>query len=220
MTMTLKRYLTHTQLSGTAVVTEVIPGERPVLRLRETWFHPQGGGQKADRGFIGPAQVVHVAHNGAHVDHFVDSIDGLEVGREYAYSIDAYWRRLNSVYHTAGHLIASVAESVYPDLKAVSGHQWPGEARVEFESISPLGSEIQTEELQARLEGALSERLSVKIEGDPFASRHIVIGAYPGIPCGGTHVDDLKDIEKIMIAGVKRKGNRIRVSYEATSAHR
>jgi Ser-tRNA(Ala) deacylase AlaX len=208
--VTIKRYLSDPALSGTVTVVELIHGERPVVRLAETWFHPQGGGQKADRGLIGDVPVVHVSHNEGQVDHVVTHLAGLEVGETYPFSIDAEWRRLNAAYHTAGHLIGSLVET-QGGLRAVAGHQWPGEARVEFE-----GEFEDLAALQARLEQDLAAALAggaVEAVGDPETSRAIRIGDHPPIPCGGTHVSDLGEIGPVRIEAVKRKGGRVRVSY-------
>lgn len=218
-TTTYKNYLKDSSTSGMARIVEVVPGEKPVVRLAETWFHPQGGGQKADRGRIGSSQVIHVAHNGGIVDHFVDTIEDLPIGHEVVFEIDVPWRRINAVYHTAGHLVAGVVESLYPGWSALSGHQWPGEARVEFASHAVAnGAAFDLKVVEGTLREALAHGLEVQVVGDPFHSREIAIGCYKGIPCGGTHVECLAEIADIRIIGIKKKGDRFRVSYEAIPA--
>ncbi|KYF51827.1 alanyl-tRNA synthetase [Sorangium cellulosum] len=214
--ITKKVYLERADATGSVVVTELIAGESPVVRVAETWFHPQGGGQKSDRGTIGPARVLHVAHNGGMVDHFVDSLAGLSVGGTYGFAVDYAWRRLNSVYHSSGHLIAGLVESLQHGLTAVAGHQWPGEARVEFEGqAEPSSFDGLAAELSRRLGELLSKPIEVKVTGDPYSSRAIQIGDFPPIPCGGTHVRALYEISVIRVLGIKRKGNRVRVAYDA-----
>jgi alanyl-tRNA synthetase len=209
------RYLDDDALSGVAEVVEVSDGERKVIRLRETWFHPQGGGQKADRGTIGPAQVLHVARNDDYVDHQVDDLAGIAVGAELPFAVDADWRRLNAAYHTAGHLIGSLVET-QGELIAVAGHQWPGEARVEFE-----GEAADLEALKRRLEEDLEQAIAravpvrtVHAEG----GRAIQIGDWPAIPCGGTHLVSLAGLGPVRIDAVRRKGPRTRVSYSLDAA--
>ena len=214
---TRKSYLVEEKFEGLAKVVECIDGERPIIRIEETDFHPQGGGQKSDRGNIGPAKVLHVAHNGSTVDHYVDSIEGIELGKNYSFSIDSAWRHLNSVYHSAGHLIASTVETLYPSLTAIAGHQWPGEARVDFISneTSEMPSLISVELIQKEIDSALAQKLLVQISGDPFKTREIIIGTFQGIPCGGTHIQSLSEISKIKITQIKSKSGKIRVSYDA-----
>lgn len=214
--MTDKRYLSDPALSGMVTVTAVIPGERPVVRLAQTWFHPQGGGQKADTGRIGDAEVVHVTHNEGEIDHHLAGPADLEAGKSYPFSIDAERRRLHAAYHSAGHLIGSLVEA-QGGLTAVAGHQWPSEARVEFEGDSP-----DLDALKARLEQDLAAALAgdlpvtaLELAGQPRAIR---MGEHAPIPCGGTHVDRLGEIGRVLVASVKRKGDRVRVSYSVETA--
>lgn len=82
-----------------ATVTAIAPGERPIVRLSQTLFLPEEQCRTADRGYIGPAQVVHVARNGAEIDHYVDTADALVVGQQYSISIDGQWRSEQAVAH-------------------------------------------------------------------------------------------------------------------------
>jgi alanyl-tRNA synthetase len=216
MNMTRKQYLADPLLtSWTAKVLQVSRGENTLIRLDRTIFHPQGGGQKADRGRIGPAVVIHVSHNADGVDHHVSTAGGLEPGMEVPLEIDSPWRQLNAAYHTAGHLLASVVESLYPGLHAITGHQWPGEARVEFDGSVPV-TQLATEAINGQLAADLAADLPVVIEGDPFKDRSIRIGRYKPIPCGGTHVTSLAVLSAVVVKSVKAKSGRIRMSYDAS----
>ena len=109
-------------------VIEVGGDGRPFVRLSETLFHPQGGGQKADRGTVGGRAVTHVAHaDGGEVNHYLDSTDGLSDGDGVEMVVEAEWRQLNARWHTAGHLIAAVVEKLFPAVQGVAGHHWPGD---------------------------------------------------------------------------------------------
>lgn len=215
--MTRKMYLVDDAVSGDVLVTEIITGEKPIVRLEATWFHAQGGGQKADRGHIGSSKVIHVAHNGDNVDHYVDSVEGLSAGSAVPFKIDRQWRELNAVYHTAGHLIAGVGQNEFPQIRAVQGHQWPGEARVEF-----VGTVDNLEELKrtinASIERCIAENCGVQVIGDPFTNRAIKIGDFEPIPCGGTHVKEIRQIGRALVTSIKKKKDKIRMSYEAFPA--
>lgn len=218
--MTIKRYLAEPHiLSGTVRISGLKPDtSKPIINTSETWFHPQGGGQKADRGTIGNSNVLHVEHgeNGV-VGHVVDSIAGMTVGKEYAFSIDPEWRALNAAYHSAGHLIASIIEHENIGLKAVSGHQFPGEARVEFEGPELMPDKVMAI-LNERLGRVIESNAEMKIVGDPYTNRSIQTAGYEPIPCGGTHVKSLADVGNIQIKSIKKKGKRLRVSYETALA--
>ncbi len=212
--MTVKEYLEDPKrLTGSATVVAIIPGDKPVVRLDRTLFHAQGGGQKADRGRLGPTQVLHAAHNAADVDHFVESLEGLEVGAVVQLEVDAGWRQLNAAYHTAGHLLAAVVEAMYPGMKAVSGHQWPGEARVEFEG--PIAAaDVSLDLLNERMTREIERAIPVVIDWPAPEPRTIKIGAYPNMACGGTHVANLSEVGGAMVRSMKQKSGRLRVSYD------
>jgi len=216
--MTEKLYLAHPEMrSANAKILAMVATTdgRLAVRLDRTIFHAQGGGQKADRGRIGAARVLHVIHNGSDVDHIIDSPELLEIGTVVLLEVDDAWRRLNAVYHTAGHLIASVVEKMFPGAKAVSGHQWPGEGRVEFEGLVPVDGKA---DIEAALFQAIADALPVKVQGDPYADRRIVIGDMTVIACGGTHVDNLAAIASIQIRSINAKKGKIRISYDAITA--
>lgn len=210
-------YLHDFRPEGECRVVAVLDEGSPIVRIAETYFHPQGGGQKADRGMIGHANVVQVRLNGVFVDHYVDSIEGFVVGEIYPYSLDREWRVLNSVYHSAGHLIASVLEAAFP-VKAISAHQWPNEARVEFVR---LGSGIELPFLedptliQSKIDRLLQEDHAVTINSNRTDAREVRIGELQAIHCGGTHVAHLKQIKEIKISEIKMKEERIRIRYAA-----
>lgn len=220
--MTIKEYLRDGALAGEAKVIELIADPSPVVRLDHSWFHPQGGGQKGDRGRLGPVRVLDVRHgpDGA-VDHHVDSLEGLSVGQTLPFEIDLDWRRDNAVSHSSGHLIAAVCERLFVGFTATSGHHWPGEARVEFvgEDLERIQSRLG--EVEVALADCLAAKLPVDLHGEPLTDRAIRIGDFAAVPCGGTHVSSLGEIGAISIRSVKIKGGKARVSYEsaASNAH-
>ena len=217
----LKSYLAEPHIyNAEATVLALIDGERPSVRLNQTYFHPQGGGQKGDVGFIGSVAVLdtkHAEHD--EVDHFVGSLSGLEVGKTYPISVELTSRRRNAALHSAGHLIAALIDKAFPELKAVQGHHWPAEARVEFEGQI-------SEEIVARivsflpnaLDKALLEYWPITLCGDPFKTRRIKVGSEEEVPCGGTHVKSLKEIKSVTMKSIKKKGDRLRIAYEVEVA--
>ncbi len=211
--MTRKNYLSSPEMNGKAIVTEIQDSPQPIIRLNQTWLHAQGGGQKPDQGTINRIPVTHVAHNNGEVDHYVAEIDGFTVGQEVEVVVDAEWRRLNGRYHSAGHLIAVLTEERFPGVKAVGGHHWPGEARVEFVGDNLPAPDAVKEALPQVLDKAIQAKLPIRICGDPMTNRSIAIGDYPPIPCGGTHPDNTSALEKVEITQVRTQKGKLRVSY-------
>src|ERR1700680_2948816 len=103
------------------------------------------------------------------VNHIVDSAVDLAPGMAVTIEVDEAWRRLNAAYHTAGHLVACVVETLQPSLRAIAGHQWPGEGRVEFSGVVPANT-LSAETINARLAENLAADLPVTIQGDPYAN--------------------------------------------------
>jgi Ser-tRNA(Ala) deacylase AlaX len=213
--MTVKRYLFDTGLGGRAVIREVGNDGRPYVRLNQTWFHPQGGGQPSDRGRIGGQEVTHIAHApGGEVNHYLASTAGLVVGQEVEVAVDAATRGANARLHTGGHLVATLVEQLFPGLTAVAGHHWPRESRVEFAGASLPPPERVRQSLPDAIARAIGEDLPVRVVGDPLTSRAVQIGPHRALPCGGTHLERVGLLGRLTVTGVKVKGGRLRVSYE------
>jgi len=212
---TLKLYLENSNIfQVTAVVEETgFTDGRPWVRLNRTIFHPQGGGQKADRGRIGEVPVLHVAHaEEGEVRHFVAHSAPFSTGQQVELHLDPVWRALGARTHSAGHLIAALVEQRFRSLRAVAGHHWPGEARVEFE-----GSVVSPEEVASALIDDIQKVISfdplISVVGDPYVERSIQIGDFAPVPCGGTHVRSLAALDGMQVDKVRSKSGRLRVSY-------
>lgn len=216
---TLKQYLADsTLLRSDAFVTSVgtVDG-RCCVRLDRTIFHPQGGGQQSDRGRIGGVEVTHVAHaDNGEVNHFLDSGDGVAVGDHVELLVDPVQRELAAWNHSAGHLIAAVAECRFPTLRAISGHHWPGEARVEFQTTGDVPQDLR-EALYDDIAAAQSADLPFSVTGDPYTDRAIRIGSFLPVPCGGTHVQRASQIAVITIEKIRSKHGKLRVSYSVSA---
>ena len=80
---------------------------RYAIELDRTLFHPQGGGQPADRGWIAGLAVEGVVSRGDSVAHIVSQ--PLPAG-EVTIRIDPESRRLHARLHSAGHVLAQAGE--------------------------------------------------------------------------------------------------------------
>ncbi|MEJ2580649.1 MAG: alanyl-tRNA editing protein, partial [Acidobacteriota bacterium] len=106
--MTVRVYLEDqflTELQAEVVKADAQDG-RPYAVLSETIFYPEGGGQPADRGHLGSAEVVDVQTCDGEIRHFLDkSVDPGPV------RIEIEWLRRwdHMQQHTAQHLLTAVA---------------------------------------------------------------------------------------------------------------
>ncbi|NJP88549.1 metal-dependent hydrolase [Nonomuraea sp. FMUSA5-5] len=226
-------YLTAIDTSVTAAGRDEAGGAW--VALRRNLFHPQGGGQPADRGWLGEHEVVPVrdpatglvvlrAGEGA-AEGAGAGLDGLAEGDLVHARIDAGLRLLHAALHTAGHLVEAAARAEGWTL--AGNNHFPGQARVE---LTPPGAEAAArladagereraaDRLRAFVAAAVADDLPVTAHRDDEGRRVVRIGDVHAAPCGGTHVRSLADLLEVTISGVKLKKGRVRVSY--TAAHR
>lgn len=212
--MTIRDYQNSYDLSGVSKLLFVNCENEPFLILSRTLFHPQGGGQKSDRGTINGIPVLKVVSNGVSIQHFVESASSFVVGQEVEISVDPAWRLICSRLHTAGHLVAGVIEESCPQLKAVAGHHWPGESRVEFDGDCNVSESNFLSEINLKIAQAISNDLRVKIRCTDEIGRFVKVGTYASVPCGGTHVKATSELGDVKIVSAKNKKGKFRVSYE------
>jgi Ser-tRNA(Ala) deacylase AlaX len=150
-----KLYLTDTELFEIHGVTvldvesgDFKVGNRKVL-LDQTLFHPQGGGQPSDIGFLchsGTAcpifAVKHVIinRNSQEIEHYGefvddDSLNNLEAGTRVSIRIDKKTRMLNAKLHSAGHILDAAMDrlSLSDALRPLKGYHFPDGPNVEYE---------------------------------------------------------------------------------------
>lgn len=189
------------------------------LLLADNIFHPQGGGQPDDSGYVNnievyphhheswPDQVALVMEQNQHaivpgVEHTVES------------SVDFEKRKLHAALHTAGHLINAITRQ-FGDYLHIANNHFPGQARIEYDiSEVSVVTEGLAEKIQNHVDDALKSEPIVwtsEIQGH----RAVTIDGYGTEYCGGTHVDNLGFLRDVNIRSVKTKKGRLRVGYTA-----
>lgn len=214
--MTIRRYYDSPARRGAATVVGIGTDERGAyLLLDETLFHPQGGGQPSDQGTIEGVEVTHVLAADDGVRHYVASTETFAPDQSVRMKVDHDRRLLHEKLHTAGHLVAAVVELLFPQALAVSGHHWPGEARVDFQlKLDTLDAESMRFVLEPELRRAIARGPKVYAAESAPGTRMIVIDGYLPVPCGGTHVESVSEIEEIALRGLSIKKGTLRVGYD------
>lgn len=241
MEPTTLKYLTDMYIyEDNAKVIDVKSGdtEEKMVILDQTIFYPQGGGQPSDIGTIEADGVVFrvnmVKFDAGIVGHYgVFESGEFKPGNEVTLKIDQETRDLNTRNHTAGHLLDSVIFDLgYDYLVPTKGFQFPEGSYVEYDGTVP---EEEREELKLKLEEELNRRIQegfevirkevMKSELDQYTdfvpdylpedkpTWIVIVWGEKGLPCGGTHVQNLKDIGKITIRKLKCKKGGTKVSY-------
>ena len=206
--MTERLYYTRDATQGQAniIICLAEPDGRYAITLDRTLFHPQGGGQPSDGGWIGDAAVQSVISRGDDVVHIVEQ--ALPLG-ETLLRVDAAARQHHARLHSAGHLIGMAGEEC--GWRPVKAHHWPGEGRITF---APGESTVlpEAEALLAIIRVWQGESLPRRITFDG-GLRLVGFGELPAYPCGGTHVAQLSEVGDVTITQLKLKKGQMIVHY-------
>ncbi|XP_021650730.2 uncharacterized protein LOC110642856 isoform X2 [Hevea brasiliensis] len=218
---------------------------RLALILDSTIFHPQGGGQPADTGFITAATddsnfkfiVQDVYHYGVMEEE--DSVrDFLEKGREVLLHVDECRRKLNSRLHSAGHLLDGCLLNMgLGHLEPAKAYHFPDGPFVEYKGTVPQ-NELQNKQKELEVEanelistgGIVSAAVLPYEEASALCGgylpdyipkgstpRIVKLGNFPGCPCGGTHVSDISEIISMKVSQMRSKKGMTKVFYTVGS---
>lgn len=207
--------------TGTALIKK---NQYHWIQLAETIFHPQGGGQLSDKGTINGIKVDFVHKevigndkNCFEIKHCFSQPVPIDRGQVVALKIDQDFRRTNSRWHTAAHVVGHLVEKMYPQLEAVTGNCFPGEAFMKFTSRNNEYVNEQTiqGQFQTLFEKFLSENPPMQIVIDE-GMRKLKIGNYTPVHCAGTHTHNVREIGRISLLSCKitRKERTISIKYK------
>lgn len=211
---------------------------RTDIVLDQTCFYARGGGQDWDTGTISKDDTVFVVEE-VHLDEHGDvhhignyQTGSFVVGGRAMCKVDHERRMINTRLHSAGHVIDMAIDKFGLDWIATKGQHYPHLSAVEY---SGTWQPEQAEELRAAIETGANEFIRLGLENSltfmPVEEMHQIVRHVPenipknkpgrvviygenfGIPCGGTHVKNLREVGSITIPKLKEKKGVIRVSY-------
>jgi alanyl-tRNA synthetase len=185
-------------------------------------FHPDEGGQPADTGTIGRANVMNVEIVDGRIIHTLN--ESLDDGK-YLARVERAHRLRTARQHTAQHIISGVAESRF-DLKTTGVHIGLETSTVDFDKKEQWHT-LQMIERHAM--GAVVENIGVETTFDASDVRSrfdlsqidsdmirvVKIGKYDASACCGAHVLRTGDIGIIRITDIESKRDRTRVHFAA-----
>jgi len=185
-------------------------------------FHPDEGGQPADKGRIGQCDVLNVEIIEGRIIHTLDRplSDGTYIAR-----VDRQHRLHVAGRHTAQHIISGIAEKRF-GLRTVGVHIGLESCTVDFDKkidwetaqvIERYSMEVVVENIPVETvfnDTDVRTRFDLKeIESDMI--RVVKIGDYDASACCGTHVRRSGDIGIIRILDLESKKNGTRISFAA-----
>jgi alanyl-tRNA synthetase len=194
--------------------------------LDKTAFYPEGGGQPADTGFLinngNKLMVQNVVKEGEAIIHIVDG--DLKLGDKIHGIIDWENRYILMKHHTGTHLVNSALRNLLGEHIWQAGSQLGlNEARFDFshyktiseqekKKIEELANEFIKKAVSA--EKKVMDRNSAEkthgfrlYQGGVPPGNSIRVLNIPGIDveaCGGTHLNNTKEVEKIRIIKTER----------------
>ncbi|ASJ09423.1 alanyl-tRNA editing protein AlaX [Thermococcus siculi] len=163
------------------------------LLLDQTIFYPTGGGQPHDRGMISGVEVLDVYKDDAgKVWHVVSEPERFNVGDEVELRIDWDYRYKLMRIHSAMHLLDHVLNEVLPGEWQLYGSGMSVE-KGRYDIVYPENVNQYKNQIIELFNRYVDEGGEMKIwwEGE---TRYTQIRDFEPIPCGGTHVKDIREI--------------------------
>lgn len=195
----------------------------------KTIFYPQGGGQPCDQGYICYKDTIlnveHVVQDNGSVIHKGNTKPyvSLPINATVTLYIDQERRLINSIYHSAGHLIDNALEVCDTKLEPGKGFHHPHGSYVEYHgNLDQASREALSHKLQQAIDKLIDDDLLIT---STFAElnttthvpiRLVTIGSYAPIPCGGTHIASTGLLKSLYITKIKNKKDKLRISYKLT----
>ena len=187
-----------------AIITAIDQDENGhYLRLNETIFHPQGGGQPSDEGTINGVKVTKLRdlRDINEINHYVEDITPFKIGDEVALQIDGEKRLEYAALHTAGHITGGLLRTKHNYKEQLGANHFPKQAKVEFK----LQTNINKLSLEENANLLISEAKKVSQLYNNEGIRCIAIENLWTEPCSGTHVNDTSEIDNYEIRKIEAK---------------
>ncbi len=192
--------------------------------LDATAFYPEGGGQAADTGTLGPAHVLDTREQGETVVHLCDA--PLEVGAAVEGRIDYEARFIRMQQHSGEHIVSGILHRRF-GCSNTGFHMGQERTVIDFDAVIPaqLLPEIELEANRAVWQNILIrcwypraeelEELTYRSKKAlPWPVRIVEVPGYDRCACCGTHVARTGEIGpiKLFSAVPFRGGTRIEMA--------
>ena len=194
---------------------------KTIIELDQTIFYPQGGGQPYDQGVIENASGVFNVEEVRYIEGIVKHIGTghhFAVGEQVTLKVDEPRRKLHMRLHSGGHVLDMAITRLGLGWKPGKGYHYPEGPYIEY-----TGEVSDDENLQKKIEDTANEIIAegiattIKFLPDQLVNgkpaRVVLYGDF-SVPCGGTHVANLKDIGHLSIRKISNKKGLIRVAYQ------
>lgn len=189
--------------------------------LDKTAFFPEGGGQPADTGLIGPAAVRDVQEQNGEILHYTDQ--ALTPGQKYACALDWEQRLCRMQNHSGEHIISGITHKLY-GFDNVGFHMGAECMTIDFSGelsweqlteIETLANQAVRDDLPVRATFPAPEALSTLEYRSKLELTHDVrIVEIPGVDrcaCCAPHVKRTGEIGLIKLLSAERHRGGVRI---------
>lgn len=192
------------------------------LVLDRTAFFPEGGGQKADSGFVGPARIAEVHEKNGEILHYADR--SLPVGEEFACELDWELRLRRMQNHSGEHIFSGFTHQLH-GLDNVGFHM--GEEGMTLDFSGELSWE-QLTEIEQLANEAVRQNLPILTsfpEGEQLRkleyrsklelTENVRMVEIPGVDrcaCCAPHVNHTGEVGLVKLLDCQRHRGGVRVS--------
>ena len=193
-----------------------------LVRLDQTAFYPEGGGQPSDRGTLGEASVLSVHEKNGAIDHEVDR--PLAPGTMTEGIVDWQYRLDNMQQHTGEHILSGLIHSRF-GYDNVGFHMGAEEVTVDFNGLLTKEDLVSLEDAANALiyenvgirvfYPSEEERKSLDYRSKKELTGQVRIVEIPGgdiCACCGTHVERTGEVGIIKIRGMIHYKGGVRIS--------
>jgi len=184
------------------VRAKVVHVDGTVVQLDRTVFHPEGGGQVGDTGFISGSRVVDAQKTNGEILHILESPPSFAVGDEVEAVID--WDRRYRIMrlHSAVHIMEHFLWEHVGHIERLGSRVDESKDRADYAYEGRLPAE-ELKKAQDDTNAFLAEGHEIEILSDPERPGIRIWRCDPvEMPCGGTHVRNTSEIGAVKL---KRK---------------
>ena len=210
---------------------QVVAREDDRVALDQTVFYPMGGGQPGDQGELVGSEGDGVRvldtvkeRGGDRIWHILDGEVRFQPGERVLARIDWDRRYMLMRLHSCMHMLCAVI----PAPVTGGSIRDAGSARLDFDLPEPPDKEALNEQLNVltasdhpmRLQWITDAELDAQPElvrtmsvQPPRGAGRVRLVEFEGVdlqPCGGTHVANSREIGKVLIQSIKKKGKQNR----------
>jgi alanyl-tRNA synthetase len=193
-------------VDGTTVVLDATP------------FHAHGGGQPGDTGAIVDQRVIdtRASEDRRIIFHHLESPPTFAAGDEVTTQID--WERRYALmrHHTLLHLVHLAVRHIAGDVAPGGTQVGEDKARIEY----ALHASLDIAAVEAVVRDLVTENLPATTAVVADGTRCWEIPGWSPIPCGGTHVERLCELDSVSLRAKSagRRGIRIYATSTLTQS--